>query len=396
MARGQADPELVRQVAVQARAAGMDPLDLLTVIGYETGGTYNPNQPGPRTKWGQHRGLIQFGEPQARDYGVDFNGPVGGQVAAAIKFIQDHGWKPGMGRLEMYAAINAGGATKIHASDAKHGGAPGTVQDKVNYQMGPHEARAKNLLSQYDTDAGPYQPPAGVRTGAHGIPGGIDPADLPWGGGYKVQPLGAPPGGVIGTPGTQTPDPTTTGSTAAPAPAKPYSAAPNSDAARMLSDPTRYGLSPIQAAEMRRQLEAGGPGGGTIGNIPAPAPDQSQTAPARPPAGALSTGSLPASPHREPTPEEREATKQYMAGMGPGPVGIWNPEKIWWQNPETRPVEQPEDPIAALQRLDPEGRTMMAAQPQNQPGQGGQGSAGQLVDDWRNKRPLGLFGGGWT
>lgn len=396
MARGQADPELVRQVAVQARAAGMDPIDLLTVIGYETGGTYNPAQRGPTTKWGTHRGIIQFGEPQAKKYGVDFNGPVGNQVAAAIKFIQDHGWKPGMGRLGMYAAINAGDASKIHASDAKAGGAWGTVADKVNYQMGAHEARAKNLLSQYDTGA---TLPAQTQTG-------VAPSEIPWGG-YGYKPPELPKDGLQRPPGVLAPEPTTTGSTGQPggggnwfdrlasAPTAPYSAAPNSDAARMLSDPSRYGLSPEQAVEMRRQMQAGGPGGGTIGNIPAAPPSPVPTSASAPPPGALSSSGLPPSPHREPTPEEREATKQYLAGMGPGPIGIWNPDKIWWQQPWA-PKAPPEDPIETLKRLDPEGKTMMAQQPAMQPGQGGQGSAGQLFDDWRNKRPLGLFQGGWT
>jgi hypothetical protein len=290
-----ASAELVQEIARQARAAGMNPLDLLTVIGYETAGTYNPAQPGPRTKWGQHRGLIQFGEPQARQYGVDFSGksPVGNQVAAAIQFIKDHGWRPGMGRLEMYAAINAGDATKIHASDAKAGGAPGSVLDKVRGQMGAHEARAKNLLSQYDT--GGEVPPG---SSYQGIPGGVDPETIPWGG-YGYTPPNPAPGGLVAPQGGQTPDVTTTGSTGKPtgllAPTAPYSVAPNSDAARMLSDPTRYGLSPAQSVEMRRQLEAGGPGGGVIGNVPAPQPDQPQTA-GTPPSGLLANPTIPPQP----------------------------------------------------------------------------------------------------
>ena len=49
--------------------------DLLTVASFETGGTLDPRQKGPTTKWGQHEGLIQFGEPQREQYGVDLSSP---------------------------------------------------------------------------------------------------------------------------------------------------------------------------------------------------------------------------------------------------------------------------------------------------------------------------------
>src|SRR5690606_21760090 len=49
-------------IIATAEAIGADPLDLATAISYETGGTFDPTKKGPRTQWGQHRGLIQFGE----------------------------------------------------------------------------------------------------------------------------------------------------------------------------------------------------------------------------------------------------------------------------------------------------------------------------------------------
>lgn len=254
------------------------------------------------------------------------------------------------------------------------------------------------------------------RAPVNGIPGGYAPSELPAAGLGGQAPNLAPqapqaPAGVLAQ------DVATTGSVSRPAPSAPYSVAPNSDAARMLSDPTRYGLSLEQAAEMRRQLQAGGPGGGTIGNIPAvPSSGTTPPAPVSPPAGALSPGAppppryvaddtgmpslfagKPAVPGKEPTPEEREATKQYLAGMGPGPVGIWNPEKIWWQRPGYAQPAQPPmqiDPNAVMTAQAP--APIIGERPDMQPGSGGQGATTQLFDDWRNKRPLGLFGGGWT
>lgn len=38
-----------------AQALGMDPVDLATIISYETAGTFDPTKRGPTTQWGQHR-----------------------------------------------------------------------------------------------------------------------------------------------------------------------------------------------------------------------------------------------------------------------------------------------------------------------------------------------------
>ncbi len=148
MARRPVNPELIEAVRRHAPTIGLDPKDLLGIYSYETGGTLDPWQPGPTTKWGQHRGLIQWGEPQARKYGVTATTPVDQQVAASLKYLQDRGFKPGMGLPEAYAAVNAGGVTPKHMQmrDAAAGGAPGTVLDKVNKQMGPHLAKAEALL----------------------------------------------------------------------------------------------------------------------------------------------------------------------------------------------------------------------------------------------------------
>lgn len=137
-----------------AASLGISATDLATVISYETGGTFDPRKKGPTTQWGQHRGLIQFGEPQARQYGVNFSteqtaldsqlGPNG----AVVKYLRGAGVRSGMGRLEVYSAINAGGVGEKYygRTDANNGGAAGTVRDKVNNQMAGHEVNANRLL----------------------------------------------------------------------------------------------------------------------------------------------------------------------------------------------------------------------------------------------------------
>lgn len=132
-----------------AQALGINPLDLATTISYETAGTFDPAKRGPTTQWGQHRGLIQFGEPQARQYGVDWTNPIGSQLGengAVAKYLRGAGVKPGMGLLDLYSAVNAGRVGRYNASDANNGGAPGTVRDKVNNQMAGHRQKASALL----------------------------------------------------------------------------------------------------------------------------------------------------------------------------------------------------------------------------------------------------------
>ena len=140
--------ELRLAILETAKEIGANPVDLATVFSYETGGTFDPWKRGPTTKWGTHRGLIQWGEPQQRQYGVYRGMPVRDQVKAAGRYLQDRGFKPGMGLLEMYSAVNAGGiGQKFYGrSDAAAGGAWGTVHDKVTKQMGGHRRKAQKLL----------------------------------------------------------------------------------------------------------------------------------------------------------------------------------------------------------------------------------------------------------
>lgn len=141
-----------------ANALGMNPADLATIISYETAGTFDPRKKGPTTQWGQHEGLIQFGQPQQRDYGVDLSSTDAalssqlGADGAIARYFRGNGWEPGMGLLQAYSIVNAGGPNRFNRSDANNGGAPGTVADKVRDQMGGHARNAANLLG------GSYQP----------------------------------------------------------------------------------------------------------------------------------------------------------------------------------------------------------------------------------------------
>lgn len=158
-----------------AQQVGIDPVDLGTVISYETAGTFDPWKAGPTTQWGQHRGLIQWGEPQRQRYGVFEGMPIPAQMDAVGKYLVDAGVKPGMGLLDVYSAVNAGRVGRYGASDANNGGAPGTVRDKVEQQMSGHRAKAASLLggtwAQYPPQAsGTPAPPLGPGVQIDGPP----------------------------------------------------------------------------------------------------------------------------------------------------------------------------------------------------------------------------------
>lgn len=175
--------DLIKETAADL---GMDPLVLATIIGYETGGSYSPTQPGPTTQWGQHRGLIQFGEPQAKEYGVDWADPLNSQLGAGkavSRYFKSNGWQPGMSELDAYSIVNAGGPGRYNASDANNGGAPGTARDKVEKQFGPHRDRATRMLGGEGFPGVPAMDP-GVPTQKAGVLGFLglpetDPASVP-------------------------------------------------------------------------------------------------------------------------------------------------------------------------------------------------------------------------
>jgi hypothetical protein len=158
-------------IVATANALGMDPADLATMISFETGGTFNPSQPGPTTKWGQHRGLIQFGEPQAKQYGVDWADPIGTQLGpngAIARYFLDRGWKPGMSGMDAYSIINAGAPGRYSASDTAAGGTRGDVRDKWTNQMGGHRQKAMALLGGDTTSSGAIRHPPNAVVGTEG------------------------------------------------------------------------------------------------------------------------------------------------------------------------------------------------------------------------------------
>lgn len=135
-------------IKAAAEELGADPVDLATVISYETGGKFDPAIRGGAGN--RHIGFIQFGPEEQRMYGANQQQTVGEQLQAVVRYLKHRGFRPGMGILDLYSTINAGSPGRYGASDANNGGAPGTVRDKVNNQMGRHRQKAMALLAQSD------------------------------------------------------------------------------------------------------------------------------------------------------------------------------------------------------------------------------------------------------
>ena len=137
-----------------AAELGVDPVDLATIISYETAGTFNSRKKGPTTKWGQHQGYIQFGKPQAEKHGADFSSEETamtsqlGSEGAIVNYLRSNGLQEGMGILDMYSIINTGAPGNYDYKDDKSGGASGTVYEKVTEQMDGHRKKALSLLGQ--------------------------------------------------------------------------------------------------------------------------------------------------------------------------------------------------------------------------------------------------------
>ncbi|MER9524083.1 phage tail length tape measure family protein [Mesorhizobium sp. M0292] len=139
--------EIVKFASIIADQLKIDVKDVLTAISYETKGTFNPAIVGGAGN--NYEGLFQAGPGARARYGIGKDSSIQAQLEAMAKYLTDAGVKAGDGLLQIYAAINAGNAKNINASDEKNGGAPGTVLDKVSDQMGDHQAKAEGILAAY-------------------------------------------------------------------------------------------------------------------------------------------------------------------------------------------------------------------------------------------------------
>ncbi|MCJ2069390.1 phage tail tape measure protein [Methylobacterium sp. J-030] len=124
-----------------AKELGTSPKDLATVISYETGGRFSPSIRGGKNN--RYIGLIQFGEPEQRDYGANQQQTFAEQMPAVVRFLKHRGFKPGMDLMQLYKTINGGNP---YVSSEKNDG-NGTIAQHVARMQSQHQARVERFLA---------------------------------------------------------------------------------------------------------------------------------------------------------------------------------------------------------------------------------------------------------
>ena len=142
------DAKLADSIKRGAKELGIDPEDYAVAMSYESGGSFDPWKAGPTTKWGQHRGTIQYGEPQRKQYGVYEGQSFDEQVTKSnVKYLRDAGVKPGMKFEQIYSAINGGSVNKdLNTQDWNTGR---TIADNIRKADAEHRASVRKRFGQY-------------------------------------------------------------------------------------------------------------------------------------------------------------------------------------------------------------------------------------------------------
>ena len=114
-------------------------------MSFETAGTFDPTS---RNNLG-YVGLIQFGDWEQKNYGVNRQTPFEQQAAAAAQFLIDRGVKPGDGIDRIYAAVlvgNADGRLKDGSDGMGAKDAYGTSVRNALKDLSPGGAHYKKAL----------------------------------------------------------------------------------------------------------------------------------------------------------------------------------------------------------------------------------------------------------
>jgi tape measure domain-containing protein len=182
-----------KALVAAAAKLGVSPLDLATIIGFETGGTYSPSKMGGAG--GNYMGLIQFGPNERRQYGAhrgqSFEEQVQGPV---VRYFQDRFKGVGMSTqgadlLTLYRTV-LGGNPKASLTGRD---AFGTSPQSGVAAMAPHRAEARRRFFSGATISGSAGAP--ISPTMTPPPAGFDPSSIM--GGINSQ--GAALGAAFGT-----------------------------------------------------------------------------------------------------------------------------------------------------------------------------------------------------
>ena len=138
---GQAPEDDTQALLEVSEELGINALDLATIIGYETGGTYSPNQWGGDK--GKYMGLIQFGPEERATYGVVEGMSFRNQLLSVAAFLKDRFKGVGMSTqgaslLDLYTTVLAGNPKANRDGQDSFKTSPNIGVS----EMGPHRIKA--------------------------------------------------------------------------------------------------------------------------------------------------------------------------------------------------------------------------------------------------------------
>ena len=140
-------PEDAQYLISESTKRGYDPLQLATVLQYESG--MRPAVWGGKDN--NYYGILQFGPEERKQFGIDTSNPsFKNQLDGAFKFFEARGYKPSMPFADMYSTVSAGSPGHYSASDGNN-----TVSGHVASMMRSSLPAAQKILSQagYQVDA---------------------------------------------------------------------------------------------------------------------------------------------------------------------------------------------------------------------------------------------------
>lgn len=136
----QASPDDASALVTASQQFGLDPLDVATIISYETKGKFDPNIRGGKNN--EHVGLIQFSDENQIKYGIKPGMSIKDQVPAVMQYLRDRGARPGDDITTLYRIINGGNRNApLSASDGN-----GTIGSHVQKMLAEHRGNASRFL----------------------------------------------------------------------------------------------------------------------------------------------------------------------------------------------------------------------------------------------------------
>lgn len=154
-----------------ARQLGLDPNQVAAVMSFETGGKLDPNTAGG--DGGKYVGFIQMSPDNQRKYGIHPNMTPEDWSGAILKYMDDRGFKKGMGLEDFYSTILTGSPGHYDRKDSNGT----TVRNAIPRILGQHlasasawmrsaepmDASANNLADESDLVAGGERLPVPVE-----------------------------------------------------------------------------------------------------------------------------------------------------------------------------------------------------------------------------------------